>query len=297
MDLKYEICNGVKGRVRLDQPLKRHTALRTGAAVSFFIEPADIEDLKLLISCAKKYKIPLSVIGAGSNILAGDRRLRRIVVSLSSPFFKKLAFKGETAEAGSGLMLAVLVKEALKRGLSGVEFLSGIPGTLGGALAMNAGAWGSRISQKVARVTVIDSRARIRSLSRGEIDFAYRKSGLEKFIILSAALKFVKREKRKIKQDIANYRRRRRILQDFSFPSAGCAFKNPPGGYAGRLIELCGLKGKSIGGACISSKHANFILNRKNARAADILRLMALAKRKVKDNFKINLEPEIKIWR
>ncbi|MBC8436302.1 MAG: hypothetical protein H8D90_00230 [Candidatus Omnitrophica bacterium] len=142
----------------------------------------------------------------------------------------------------------------------------------------------------------MDSRGRIKNLAREKIDFAYRKSNLEKFIILGATLKFFRREKRKIRQDIERYRRQRQLLQDRSFPSAGCIFRNPPGDHAGRLIDLCGLKGRGFGGARISSKHANFILNRKNGRAADILKLMKLIKKEVKDNFKINLQPEIKIW-
>ena len=286
----------LKGRLKLEEPLSKHTTLRTGGPVKFFIQPADTQDLKLLITSAKRYKIPLSVIGAGSNILAGDKRLRRMAVSLSSPFFKEIAFKGNLVEAGSGLMLAKLVSETAKRGLSGAEFLSGIPGTLGGALVMNAGAWGSQISKRVMKIRVMDSRGRIKNLAREKIDFAYRKSNLEKFIILGATLKFFRREKRKIRQDIGRYRRQRQLLQDRSFPSAGCIFRNPPGDHAGRLIDLCGLKGRGFGGARISSKHANFILNRKNGRAADILKLMKLIKKEVKDNFKINLQPEIKIW-
>ncbi|MDI6605758.1 MAG: UDP-N-acetylmuramate dehydrogenase [Candidatus Omnitrophota bacterium] len=286
----------LEGRVRVDEPLSRHTTWRIGGPADFFIEPRDMQDLKLLISVAKGYKIPILVIGAGSNILAGDKRLRRIIISLSSPFFKKITFKGNLAQAGSGLTLARLVSETAKRGLSGAEFLSGIPGTLGGALSMNAGAWGSQISKAVIQASVMDINAKIKILAKERIDFAYRKSNLGKFIILGATLKFSRKDKRKIRQDIQRYRRQRSILEDRSFPSAGSVFKNPPGEYAGRLIDLCGLKGTTSGGACISLKHANFILNRNNAQAADILRLMALIKKEVKNNFKINLQPEIKIW-
>lgn len=286
----------LKGRLKAEEPLKRHTTLRTGGPVKFFIQPADIRDLKLLITCSKRDKIPLSVIGAGSNILAGDKRLRRMVIKLSSPFFKEISFKENLVEAGSGLMLAKLVSETARRGLSGAEFLSGIPGTLGGALAMNAGAWGSQISERVVKVRVMDSQGRVRTLGREKAGFSYRNSGLGKFIILGATLKLFQRERKKIRQDIERYLRQRRKMQGRSFPSAGCIFGNPPGDYAGRLIDLCGLKGRVCGSARISSKHANFILSRKNGRAADILKLMKLVKEEVKDNFKINLHPEIKIW-
>ncbi|MFH0762511.1 MAG: UDP-N-acetylmuramate dehydrogenase [Candidatus Omnitrophota bacterium] len=286
----------LKGRVRVNEPLSRHTTLRVGGPADFFIEPKDAQDLKLLISLAKRYKIPILVIGAGSNILAGDRRLRRIIVKLSSPFFKKITFKGRLVRAASGSSIASLVAQTAKRNLSGGEFLSGIPGTLGGALNMNAGAWGSQISKVVLKVEVMDSNAKIKSLAGQSIGFAYRRSSLGKFIILGATLKFTKRDKGEIRRDIQRYRRQRDIRQDRSFPNAGCIFRNPSGEYAGRLIDLCGLKGRASGGACVSSKHANFILNRNNAQAADILKLMNLIKKEVKNNFKINLHPEIKIW-
>ncbi len=288
---------GLKGRVKTREPLKKHTTLRIGGPAKFFIEPSDEDDLKSLISCAKSYKIRISVIGTGSNILACDRALRRTVIKLNAPFFKKIIFKGNTAEAGSGLPLSGLVSRAKNRGFSGPEFLSGIPGTVGGALVMNAGAWGKDIAGLVSKVKVMDYGGRIKELPKKDIDFSYRKAGLEKFIILGATLRFRKKEKRKIRKDLEKYRRQREAAQDTTSACAGSVFKNPPGGFAGRLIELCGLKGRRIGGACISARHANFILNRNNARAADILKLMDLAKKEVKKKFGIRLEPEIKIWR
>lgn len=284
-------------RVKLGERLARHTTLRIGGPAKFFIEPRDEEALKLLISRAKRCKIPVLVLGAGSNILAGDNWINRAVVKLSAPFFKKVAFKGDTAEAGGGLALAGLISQAKNRGLGGGEFLSGIPGTVGGALAMNAGAWGRDIGSLVRKVRVMDYSGRVKELDKGSLGFGYRKSRLKNYIILGATLKFVKREKQKIQNDLSRFRRQRELSQDIFFPSAGCIFKNPPDGPAGKMIESAGLKGRSIGGACISDRHANFILNRNNASAADFLQLMRLAKKEVKKKFGITLQPEIKIWR
>lgn len=289
-------CKGFKGRVKIKEPLKRHTTLRIGGPAKFFIEPSDEDDLKLLIIRAKQYKIPISVIGAGSNILSSDKGVNRIVVKLSAPFFKRIIFKGNTAEAGSGLPLGRLILRAKNIGLGGAEFLSGIPGTVGGALAMNAGAWGRDIALLASKVRIMDYNGRVKELAKDSLGLSYRKSGLRDCIILSSTLKFVKKEKKEIKRNLDKFRRKRLASQDSSFPSAGCVFKNPADGITGRLMDLCGLKGRRIGGACISKEHANFILNRNNARATDILKLMELAKKEVKKKFGITLEPEIKIW-
>ncbi|MDD5166277.1 MAG: UDP-N-acetylmuramate dehydrogenase, partial [Candidatus Omnitrophica bacterium] len=218
------------------------------------------------------------------------------VLKLNALSFKKISFKDSHLEAGSGLMLGQIVKAAQDHGLSGIEFLAGIPGTVGGALIMNAGAWGKNIADAVSRVKVMDYNGKVNVLKRKDIKFAYRSSSLEKFIILSADFKLSKRNKKEIKEDIKMLVQRRRDTQDLCFPSAGCIFKNPEGGSAGRLIDLCGLKSKAQGRAYISSKHANFILNQGGARAADVLKLMDLAQRKVKTKFKLTLKPEIKIW-
>ncbi len=287
----------LKGKVKLKEPLNSHTTFKIGGRAKFFIEPEDIADLELLIICAKKYKIPIFVIGRGSNILISDKGLNGIVVHLNSGFFKKISIKRNLLNAGGGLGLRQLIQVATKRGLAGLEFLAGIPGTVGGALAMNAGVRGQNFGDLVEDVSVMDHNGKIKTLSKKGIKFGYRKSSLAKYIILNASLKLAKKNKEEIKENIKKILQRRRNLQDISFPNAGCVFKNPPGEYAGRLIDLCALKGKGIGGACISKRHANFILNKDNARSIDVLKLMELVKKKVKKKFNITLEPEIKIWR
>ncbi|MDD4895102.1 MAG: UDP-N-acetylmuramate dehydrogenase, partial [Candidatus Omnitrophica bacterium] len=185
-----------------------------------------------------------------------------------------------------------------RRGLSGAEFLAGIPGTIGGALVMNAGIAKDNCSIKklVENVTVMDYNGNIKVLNKKDLKFGYRESGLSKYIILSALLKFNKKSKKHIRDTIKAYLEYRKLTQDLSKPSAGCIFRNPPGNSAGRLIDLCGLKGKKVGKVAVSGKHANFIVNLGNGSASDVLKLAGFIRKRVKNQFNINLIPEIKIW-
>jgi UDP-N-acetylmuramate dehydrogenase len=288
---------GLKGKVRLGAPLGEYTTFKIGGPARFFIEPKDKEDLKLLLGLRKKYKLPLLVIGSGSNILASDKGVQGVVLRLSAPYFNTLSFRNNFVEAASGAALSRVIRLSGTRGLSGLESLAGIPGTLGGALVMNAGVADKTIADLVENVTVMDYNGIIKVLRKKDLRFAYRKSNLTKCVILSACLKLVKKNKRKIRQEIQQRLRSRWLSQDWSLPSAGCVFKNPKGDSAGRLIDLCGLKGKRLGGAAISSKHANFIINVGHAQAKDVLHLLDLAKREVRKGFGVRLEPEIIIWR
>jgi len=293
---KKDIFLGLRGKVRRNVPLKKYTTFKIGGAAKFFIEPRDTADLKSLISAARRYKIPILVMGLGSNILVSDREVKAIVLRLSSPFFRRLRFKKNYLEAASGAALKELILAARERSLGGLEFLTGIPGTVGGALAMNAGAWGESIADLVENARVMDYNAKIKNLDKKDIKFEYRKSSLAKYIILGVRLKLAKSNKAEINNNIRRFLQERRRRQDTSFPNAGCIFKNTPEAPAGRLIDLCGFKGKRFGGACVSARHANFILNLKNASADDVLKLMNSIKKTVKNKFKVALEPEIKIW-
>jgi UDP-N-acetylmuramate dehydrogenase len=294
---KKNIFKVLSGRVRFEEPLKKHTTFKIGGRAQFFIEPADSADLKSALVLAKRYKIPVFVIGAGSNILISSRGVDGMILHLNSPFFKGIYNKKDNClNVGSGLTLRHLIREARERSLSGVEFLVGIPGTVGGALAMNAGSWGKNIADLLERAAVMDYNGNVKILNKKDIKFGYRKSSLAKYIILNANFKLAKKNKAEIKENIKRYLEYRRNTQDTSLPNAGCIFKNPHRKSAGRLIDLCGLKGKSIGGACVSRRHANFILNRKHACSYDVLRLIDLIKKRVKLKFNIELEPEIKIW-
>ncbi len=291
--------SGLKGKFRLLEPLKDRVTFKIGGRARYFAEPADEEDLRLLLSLAKREKVRVLILGAGSNLLVDDKGVNALVIRLSAPYFKKLIFQGRSVEAGAGVKLAGFISAAVRRDLGGYEFLAGIPGTVGGALVMNAGQsrQGQSIADLIDRVRVMDYNGNIKNLVSGKINFSYRKSGLDKYIILSARFNLRRRNKDKVKAVIKERLCRRRQSQDLSLPSAGCVFRNPAGDSAGRLIELAGLKGKKIGGAEVSSRHANFIVNRRDASSRDVLVLMQALRKKVKNKFKIALEPEIRIWK
>lgn len=287
----------LKGKLKIDEPLKRHTTFKIGGPGRYFIEPRDEQDLRRLIKSAGINNLPLLVIGGGSNLLVNDEGVNGLVVKLNSPHFKRFFFDGNTLKAGSGCLLNLLLKVARERSLSGLEFLSGIPGTLGGALVMNAGIAHKNIGDLVEEVTVMDYNGKIKILNKKQIRFGYRVCSLSGYIVLDACLKLSVKNREQISTAIKNYLRQRKEKQELSLPSAGCVFKNPKGAPpAGRLIDLCGLKGKRIGGACVSAKHANFIVNTGRASAKDVSKLIKLIVENVKDKFNLQLEPEIKIW-
>ncbi|MCM8801218.1 MAG: UDP-N-acetylmuramate dehydrogenase [Candidatus Omnitrophica bacterium] len=288
----------LKGKIKFFEPLAKHTTFKIGGKAEYFIEPKDTLDLKLILRYAKKYKKPIYLLGAGSNILVKDTDMKGIVVHLNSSFFKRVSFKDNLLEAGCGVKLNRIINEAYKRGLSGLEFLAGVPGTLGGALMMNAGAFGKSIGELVEEVKVMDYNGNEKRLTLRDLKIGYRRLGLKDCVILTACLRLNKKNKIKIKQTLVRYLKKRIATQEMLLPSAGCVFKNPSGKRsAGELIDLCGLKGKRIGDAFVSLKHANFIVNLGRAKAKDVLGLMHLIRRKVKKRFKIDLEPEIKIWK
>jgi len=282
--------------IKFNEPLKNKTTFKIGGRAKFFCQPKNIADLRSAVNAAKKHKIPIFILGAGSNVLISDKGLIALVIKLGAPYFAGASFDNSSIIAGSSLSLAKLLRETEKFGLSGVEFLAGIPGTVGGALAMNAGAWGRNIGDLVEEAKVMDYNGNIKTLRNNKIKFKYRNSSLAKYIILSARLKLKKKKRETIRENISQNIRRRRDSQDARYPNAGCIFKNPKKDSAGRLIDLCGLKGKRVGDAFISDRHANFIMNRGNAKTADVLRLMDLVRKKVKNKFRITLKPEIKIW-
>lgn len=286
----------LKTKIKFQEPMQGHTTFKIGGPAEYYAEPKDTRQLKLLLKSANRYNIPILVIGAGSNILVNDNGLKGIVLRLNSPAFKKVSLGHNRLSVASGVSLSRLLKIARQQGLAGLEFLAGIPGTVGGALAMNAGIPKKNIGDLVEAASVMDYRGKIRTFPKEKIKFGYRTSNLSKYIILNARLKLIKEDKREIKNRIKEYLGYRRKTQGKSRASAGCVFKNYKGLSAGKIIDLCGLKGKRVRGASISGRHANFILNLGHAQARDVLRLMALVKKEVKKKFNITLEPEIKIW-
>lgn len=277
--------------------LAGYTSFKIGGQAEYFFEPENIKSLQEALIFAKQAKKRVFILGAGSNTLVNDAGLNGLVIRLSSAYFKKSFHQGNCIMARSGIKLNNLVSFSKAAHLGGLEFLVGIPGTLGGCLMGNAGAWGESIGELVKQVGVLDYRGRFKILRNKQLKFTYRKSNLNKYIIIWAKLKLRIRQKKVIADKLSELLLRRKQAQSNNLPNAGCVFKNPAYGSAGRLIDLCGLKGVARGKAVISNLHANFILNTGNAKSKDVLALMDLMQEKVRERFKIKLEPEIKIWK
>lgn len=284
-------------KVKTKVNLSGYTSFKIGGPAEYFFEPKDIKELQQVLVYAKQALKRVFILGAGSNILVSDASLDGLVIKLSSKNFSKCFSRGSYLVAGGGLKLNTLISFSMKNNLSGLEFLAGIPGTLGGCLVGNAGAWRKSIGELVEQVGVLDYNGKLKILGSKQLKFAYRKSNLDKYIILWAKLKLLSKNKKLIALKIKENLLKRKQTQANRLPSAGCIFKNPKKDSAGRLIDLCLLRGKIKGDAVISSRHANFILNRGKAKSDDVLFLMDLMQRKVKAKFKVNLESEIKIWK
>lgn len=287
--------------VLFDELLSKHTTFKIGGPAFLFFKAPNLAFLKKIINFCQKNKIKIFIIGSGSNLLVRDQGFRGAVIKLEGDF-QKIALKGKaTVEAGAGATLPGLAKFSESKNLSGLEWAAQIPASCAGALRSNAGAFGASMADITESLTVLDTRTKkIKKLSRKELGFSYRNCrGDKNYLIISAVLKLKKKPKKEIlarkKQMLAT----RQKSQPLNLPSAGCIFKNPPcagitaRASAGRLIEKCGLKGYQIGAARISDKHANFIVNSGGAKARDVLKLIKLIQKKVKEKFGVNLKLEI----
>ncbi len=300
MRLREEIRK-IYPQVKFNEQLAKHTSLRIGGPAEYFVEIANKSELANLLKIAKRYNLEVFLLGAGTNLLVKDQGIRRLVIRLLGDF-KKIELRDRSIFAGAGVGLPQLLKVSAEHNLGGMEFLAGIPGTVGGALVMNAGNPKEGIGKLVDSVEIMKSNGKIQILKKKDLHFSYRKSVFPKnSILLSCRLRLKKSKKETIIKVIRENSKERWEKQPRGY-SAGSIFKNPPGDYAGgcgttagRLIEKAGLKGLRYGDAYISEKHANFILNRGKAKAKDILYLINKIKKRVKNKFGIDLELEIKI--
>lgn len=286
--------NSLKGKFRFGELLYKHTTFRIGGPARIWVEPEDEEDLRGVLQFVKARKLKMFVIGSGSNVLADDKGFDGVVIHLSSSYFKGINFEKSKVITGTGTKLSDLIFSSCKHSLGGLENLAGIPGTVGGAVCMNAG-YKKSMGEFVHKVRVMDEACRLRTLYSKDLKFGYRNSNLSRYIILEVEIG-LKKEKKEIL--IENYKHLvgfKKASQPWSQKSAGCVFKNPPkpSRSAAGLIELCGLKGKRFGGAKISDKHANFIINVNRAASSDVIGLMDLVREQVKNKFGIELEPEL----
>ncbi|MFH1387254.1 MAG: UDP-N-acetylmuramate dehydrogenase [bacterium] len=279
-----------------NEPLKKHTSFRIGGPADYFCTPKNIDDLKAAILFAKEKALPIALIGAGTNLLCLDKGFAGLVIKMAGGLKEVKESEGRLV-AGGGALLGQLIIAAANHGLAGLEFLAGIPGTIGGAVVMNAGAWGEDISRLIENVTTLDYKGKEKIFSKDALDFSYRHSLLQdkKNIVVSTTFKLKKSNKPAVMARLKEFTSKRKNRQPLGIPNAGSIFKNPPGTFAGKLLEDAGCKGLRVGDAGVSAKHANFIVNLGDAKSSDVLKLMTKMENLVYNKFKIKLEPEIKI--
>lgn len=284
--------------ILFDVPAREYTTFRTGGNVEAMYRAGNLQGLKHMVAFLADEGIPYLVMGSGSNLLVRDGGFDGVAIILDGSLasVEDCTVAEPSILAGAGLRLHKLVEYCAEKGFSGIEFMAGIPGTLGGAVAMNAGSWGKEIGEVISEVAVLTAGGIVETRDRLSLAFTYRELDLPPgTIILNAKLGLRFDKPAVIKKRIASYLKQRKERFPLDMPSAGSIFKNPEGGYAGRLIDAAGLKEKAIGGAMISPKHANFFVNTGKSSASDIVALMDLATVKVKEVFNIQLIPEIKV--
>ncbi len=285
-----------KGKVLFNVPMSDYTSFKIGGPADVMAFPQDNNDLKELLNFAESKRFKYYVLGGGSNVLVRDGGIRGIVVNMADGFGEITWVDDMRAVVGVGVRLGDLLKECLDRGLSGVEFVAGIPGTVGGAVIMNAGAYGFEMKSVVEGVEFVGRKGKKGFLSAAEMGFEYRKTDMPKgTVAVRVHMAFTKSDPQKITEMVDSYRRRRKATSLVAFPNAGSIFKNPEERIAGRLIDEAGLKGERCGDAEVSDVHANYIINRGTATAHDVLSLMATIRDKVYKHKGVLLEPEIKV--
>lgn len=283
--------------VRVNEPLSRHTTWKVGGPADLLIYPRNKEELEQAMQVVYRHQIPWRVIGRGSNLLVRDGGIRGVVFKLDEGF-NELKVDGTRVTAGGGYSTIFLATMTSRQGLTGLEFAAGIPGNVGGAVYMNAGAHGSEISKVLHSATVLLETGEWVTLSNEEMEFRYRTSVLQtklKGIVTEASFTLEYGERDEIMSRLTSYKDRRRKTQPLQYPCAGSVFRNPPGDYAGRLIQEAGLKGFRIGDAEVSTTHANFIINRGNATAKNVLQLIEHIIQTIEEKYNIRLEPEVQV--
>ena len=284
-----------KEQVLVAEPMSRHTTFRVGGPADYYLKP-NAAQIKEVLALCEKESVPVQIIGNGSNLLVGDGGVRGVVLEIGSGM-DGLTIEGNVITAQAGASLARIAQEAAKASLSGLEFASGIPGTVGGAVVMNAGAYGGEIRDVLKWADVLLPEGEIHRFTTEELHLSYRHSIVPELsgVVLAAAFALEQGERIQIREHMEELRVRRVAKQPLEYPSAGSTFKRPEGHFAGKLIMDAGLKGYRVGGAQVSEKHCGFVINREHATAADILKLMQEVQDKVQICFGVQLEPEVKL--
>lgn len=279
-----------------NEPMSLHTSFKIGGPTDFFLVPTNIEKLVNTIKLCSNENIPYYIIGNGSNLLVTDKGFRGVIIQIYKNF-NEIRIVGDRVYAQAGVLLSKLSKEIYEASLEGFEFASGIPGTLGGAVFMNAGAYGGEMKHILEEVTVVTHQGDLINLPKEALELDYRSSVLQKedYVAISAVLKLKKGDQELIKKTLDELNHKRKTRQPLEMPSAGSTFKRPEGHFAGKLIMESGLRGYSIGQAQVSEKHCGFVVNKGNASAEDVILLMDYVRKVVKEKFGVELEPEVKL--
>ena len=282
-------------RIYTDEPMKKHTTFRVGGNADFFVIPKTVEEVKQTIMLCVEQDMPYYVLGNGSNLLVGDKGYRGVVIQIYKEM-NNIFVDGQKIKVQAGALLSKIGSVALEAGLTGFEFAAGIPGTMGGAVVMNAGAYGGEMKDVLEEVTVLTKEGEVLTLSKEQLDMGYRTSVVAKkdYIVLEAIIALELGDRDAIKARMDELKVQRTTKQPLEFPSAGSTFKRPEGYFAGKLIQDAGLRGFQVGGAQVSEKHCGFVINKGDATAADIVELMKQVSERVKEKFGVELEPEVK---
>ena len=299
--MMQEFCHKLKnvitkGTVLTEEPMRMHTSFQIGGPAEIFVQPATGDEVRQAICLAKEEQIPFFVVGNGSNLLVSDDGFRGMIVQIGRNL-QEISVEDNVIYAQAGALLSRVARTALEHGLTGMEFAAGIPGSLGGAVAMNAGAYGGEMKDILTDAEVLTPDGEIKILSLEELDLSYRHSCIfdEDYIVLSVHLQLEQGDTTVIRNRMDELARARREKQPLEYPSAGSTFKRPEGYFAGALIQDAGLKGYTVGGAQVSEKHSGFVVNRGGATAEEVLFLIKQVQKKVKSRFGVTMEPEVRM--
>ena len=282
--------------VLTDEPLKNHVTFRVGGAADYFVSPESAEEVQKIILLCKEAGMPYYILGNGSNLLVSDQGYRGVIIQIYKSM-SEISVKGEFVTAQAGALLSAIAAKAAGESLAGFEFASGIPGTIGGAAVMNAGAYGGEMKDVLEQVTVLTKEGELLTIPREELDMGYRTSKVAKnqYIVLEVVIHLAHGEQEKIREKMNELKEKRTTKQPLEYPSAGSTFKRPEGYFAGKLIEEAGLRGFQVGGAQVSEKHCGFVINKDNATAVEVRELIRQVSERVKANSGVTLEPEVKM--
>ena len=282
-------------KVKVDEPMKRHTTFRIGGPADYFLLPSSEEELSGILKICKNEELPYFILGNGSNLLVSDEGYRGVIIQLYRNY-GDITVKGNEIHATAGALLSQIAAAAKNASLTGFEFAGGIPGTLGGAVVMNAGAYGGELKDVLKEAVVMDREGNIFTVPVEKLAMGYRTSLVKTagYLVLEAVISLKKGSQEEIRDTMKDLADRRISKQPLEYPSAGSTFKRPEGYFAGKLIMDAGLRGYQVGGAQVSEKHCGFVINKGNATAADVCRLMADVQAKVQEQFGVTLEPEVK---